>query len=166
MGMAVDLPGWLPPAITSLGGVALGAWLVDRFTGNRWLRQQQWASREQHYLNLLTHLNKARMDLERQGTYYDVPGSEHNDYSGNEHFIALGNAISESLNAVRELSGPARVFLAKPAIDALEKLDREERQAEEHSMFQGEYIDTTLPLVREAENVVLAAAQLQLNPKL
>lgn len=155
---------WVAP-IAALVGTALGAWLLDHFSGKRWLRQQQWAAREKYYVDLLTHLTKAEMGLQGQSEYYHEPGSEYQNYSNDERFARLGRAAYEALHAVEELAGPARLFLSQEAIDALQTLVREDWNAAFDSAHSGEYIDKALPLVQKAETAVLAAAQTQLTAR-
>jgi hypothetical protein len=76
----VEMTVWVAP-IAAVCGTALGAWLVDHFSGKRWQSQQQWAIKEKRYTDLLTQLMQAQMSLQRQSEYYDEPGSEHQDCS-------------------------------------------------------------------------------------
>jgi hypothetical protein len=148
--------------VSALLGTALGAWAVDHFAGKRWLAQQQWAARERYYADLLTNLRKAELSLHAQDEYYIEPGSEHRDLSDNERFQRLGHIADEALETVQQLAGPAGVFLPQAAIAALEKLARENWHAAFTASFPGEYIDSALPLVREAKRAVLEAATSQL----
>lgn len=155
---------WVAP-IAALVGTALGAWLLDHFSGKRWLEQQQWAAREKYYVDLLTRLTTVEMSLQQQSVYYEEPGSEYHDHSKDEKFARLSKSAYEALQAVEEIAGPARLFLSQDAIDALQELVREDWHAAYATVHPGEYIDKALPLVQRAAAAVLTAAQAQLNPR-
>jgi hypothetical protein len=147
----------------ALLGTALGAWLLDHYSGRRWLRQQQWAAREKRYIDLLVQLTKAELALQAQDEYYMEPGSQHVDHSKSERFMQLGSAAAEALRSVEELAGPAQVFLSQKAIDALRELVREDWNAAFGSAHPGEYIEKALSLVQNARATVVTEAKTQLN---
>lgn len=129
-----------------------------------WLTQQQWAIREQHYMNLLAHLTKLKLSLQDRDSYYMEPGSEHNmNISQNEHFQELGRVGHASYQAIRELIGPASVFLSGKAIDSLEQLVRDHWDVAEFSMCTADYVSTALELVKVAQSAVLAEARNELS---
>lgn len=146
-------------AVSALSGVAL----AHLFSQRQRLSQQQWDVRERHYMELLRHLTKARLSLKQQCEYFDEPGSEYHDYSNNERFRKLGESAQESLAALEELMGPARVFLSPNAIRALEDLMRGTWNASMDSLHVGEYVDAAAKLVEKAEAEVLAAAKSHLG---
>ena len=141
----------------------MGAWLLDHFSGKRWLAQQQWAARERYYVELLGHLTKAEMSLQAQSEYYAAPGSEDYDYSKDERFTELGRTAGKVLHAVEELAGTAALFLSQKAIDALQELVREDWHAS-FDTTPDEYLNKALPFVRTAKAAVLAAAKAELAP--
>jgi hypothetical protein len=159
--MTVDMIVWVAP-MAALVGTALGAWLVNHFSGKRWQSQQQWAIREKRYTDLLTQLTQAQMSLQLS-EYYEEPGSEHQDYRKDERFTELGRTASDALHAVEALAGHARLFLSQAAIDVLDMLIREGWHAALGALHPGEYIDKALLLVRTAQAPVLAATKADLS---
>lgn len=146
-------------ALSALIAAAITHWLSQR----RQRGQQQWEARERHYMELLRHLTMARLNLSGQSEYFDDPGSEYHDYSKNERFVRLGKVADESLAALEELTGPARVFLSAKAISALEEMRRGTWHASMDAPHISEYIAAALELVEKAEAEVLAAAKSHLN---
>lgn len=129
-----------------------------------WLTQQQWAIREQHYMNLLANLTKLKLSLRDRDSYYMEPGSEHNDkLSKGERFQALAQVGHESYQAIRELIGPASVFLSAKAIESLEKLVCDHWSVAEFSACTAEYVSEALTLVETAQSSVLAEARNELS---
>jgi hypothetical protein len=149
--------------IFALIGTALGAWLVDRFAGKRWLIQQQWESREKHYVALLDQLRRAELALRQQDDYYIEPGSEHRDHRGNAHFNQLEVTASKALPSVKELTGPAILFISDDVASALSELETEEWTASMYSSFPGEYVDMVLPKVKAARDAIKASGRIQLS---
>jgi hypothetical protein len=132
-------------------------------TRKSWLTQQQWAIREQHYMRLLSHLMKLKLSLQDRKSYYMEPGSEHDEnLSAGEHFQNLAAVGHESYQAIRELMGPASVFLSSTAIESLEQLVRDHWGIAEFSMCTAEYVAEALKLVEVAQSVVLAEARNEL----
>ncbi|VWX36527.1 conserved hypothetical protein [Limnobacter sp. 130] len=132
-----------------------------------WLTQQQWAIREQHYMSLLSHLMKLSLSLEDRNSYYMEPGSEHDrTRSQGEHFKELSRVGYESYQAIRELIGPASVFLSDKAIESLEQLVRDHWGAAEFSAGTAEYVSKALKLVEIAQSAVLAEARNELTHSL
>jgi hypothetical protein len=128
-----------------------------------WLTQQQWTIREQHYMNLLANLTKLKLTLEDRDSYYIQPGSEHNaKLADGEHFQALAHAGHESYQAIRELMGPASVFLSSKTIESLEQLVRDHWSVAEFSACTAEYVSEALTLVQAAQSAVLAEARSEL----
>ena len=129
-----------------------------------WLTQQQWAIREQQYALLLTHLTKLELSLQDRESYYIEPGSEHDEnLSKGEHFQALATAGHESYQTIRELIGPASIFLSSRTIDALEKLVRDHWSVSEFSVCTAEYVSEALKLVQAARTAVFEEARNELT---
>ena len=129
-----------------------------------WLTQQQWAIREQHYMSLLAHLTKLKLSLQDRDSYYMEPGSEHDrSRSEGKHFQGLARVGHESYQAIRELIGPASVFLSGKAIESLEKLVRDHWSVAEFSACTAEYVSEALKLVEVAQSAVLAEARNELT---
>lgn len=129
-----------------------------------WLTQQQWAIRERHYMSLLTHLTKLKLSLEDRSSYYMEPGSEHNAArSQGGHFQELERVGCESYQAIRELIGPASVFLSVKAVDSLEQLVRNHWNVAEFSVCTADYVSEALKLVKVAQLAVLAEARNELT---
>jgi hypothetical protein len=158
----MSFPDALIGPLAALLGTALGAWLLDRYSGKRWLQQQQWAAKQKYYGDLLQYLTKAEMALQAQSEYYMEPASEHRDYSGNAHFMKLGSVAAEALHSLQELTGPAQVFLSSRAMDALKNLVREDWNASFSASHTGEYVENALPLVQAARAAVVAEAKTEL----
>jgi hypothetical protein len=128
-----------------------------------WLTRRQWAIREQHYMSLLSNLTKLKLSLEDRSSYYIQPGSEHDQArSEGEHFQNLSRVGYDSYQAIRELIGPASVFLSAGAIAALENLVREQWHVSEFSSCTAEYVEDSLKLVDAAHSAVLREAQVEL----
>jgi hypothetical protein len=124
---------------------------------------RRWELKREITWNLLSHLAKAQLSLTAQSTYYMEPGSEHCDNSEDAGFAKLSRTASAALRAVEELTGPAQLFLSQEAIDALQRLAREEWHADYSAGADRlGYIDKTLPLVQQAQATVLAAAKAEL----
>jgi hypothetical protein len=133
-------------------------------SSKNWLTQQQWAIREKHYMDLLASLTKLKLSLEDRASYFVEPGSEHNNsVSDGEHFKTLERVGHESYQAIRELIGPASVFLSDKAIESLEKLVRNHWNLAEFSAGTADYVFEVLPLVKEAQSVVLLEARSELS---
>ena len=129
-----------------------------------WLTQQQWSIREQHYMSLLAHITKLKLSLQDRNSYYMEPGSEHNDaLSKGEHFQELARVGHESYQAIRELIGPASVFLSGKAIGSLERLVRDHWGIAEFSACTAEYVSEALKLVEAAQSAVLGEARNELT---
>jgi hypothetical protein len=128
-----------------------------------WLTQQQWSIRERHYMSLLQHLGRLKMSLSDRSSYFIEPGSEHNEkLTENEYFQSLSRAGHESYQAIRELIGPASVFLSSKAIASLEQLVHGHWHAAEFSICTAEYVSGSLTLVDCAYQAVLAEAKNEL----
>ena len=128
-----------------------------------WLTQQQWAIREQHYISLLSHLMKLKLSLQDRDDYYMEPGSEHDETrSKGEHFQKLAQAGHESYQALRELIGPASLFLSSKSIESLEKLVQGHWNVAEFSVCTAEYVSEALKLVEIAQAAVLSEAKNEL----
>lgn len=129
-----------------------------------WLTQQQWAIREQHYMSLLTHLTKLKLSLQDRDSYYMEPGSEHDrSRSEGKHFRELSRVGHESYQAIRELIGPASMFLSGKAIGSLEQLVRDHWSVTEFSACAAEYVSEALKLVEAAQSAVLEEARNELT---
>ena len=129
-----------------------------------WLTQQQWGIREQHYMNLLTHLTKLKLSLQDRDSYYIEPGSEQDSYrSEGKHFQELAQIGHESYQKIRELIGPASVFLSGKTIESLEQLVHEHWSVAEFSICTAEYVSESLKLVEAAQSAVLAEARNELT---
>jgi hypothetical protein len=129
-----------------------------------WLTQQQWAIREQHYMSLLKHLTKLKLSLQDRASHYIGPGSEHDkSRSKGKHFQDLTQVGHESYQAIRELIGPASVFLSGRAIESLEQLVRDHWSVAEFSVCTADYVSQALKLVEAAQSAVLAEARNELT---
>ncbi len=129
-----------------------------------WLTQQQWSIREQHYISLLTHLTKLKLSLQDRDSYFMEPGSEHDQSRSEcEHFQELARVGHESYQVIRELIGPASVFLSARAIESLEQLVRDHWSVAEFSACTAEYVSEALKLVEVAHSAVLAEARNELT---
>jgi len=125
-----------------------------------WLTQQQWVLREKHYTGLLSHLTKLKLSLEDRKLYYVEPGSEHNEtISQDENFLALSKTGQESYQAIRELIGPASLFLSQDAIKSLEYLVRNDLDNSLYSACMEEYVSEALKLVERAQSIILKEAR-------
>jgi hypothetical protein len=132
-------------------------------SGRNWLSQQQWSFREQRYSELLSHLTKLRISLQDRSDYFMEPGSEHDESrTEGENFKQLARRGYESYQAIRELIGPASVFLSANAIQALEELVREHWGVAEFSICAADYITSSLKLVDAAHAAVLTEARSEL----
>lgn len=129
-----------------------------------WLTQQQRAIREKHYMDLLAHLTKLKLSLQDRDSYYTEPGSEHNmTIAQDERFQELGRIGNASYQAIRELIGPASVFLSDKAINSLEHLVRDHWNIAEFSICTADYVSTALKLVDAAQSIILAEARNELS---
>lgn len=165
-GRATDMDNYwsqMVGAAIALVGAGLGALLQHHLAQKQFRAQQQWSAREKHYMELLGHLSRARVNLTALSEYFMEPDSEHNDYSKDSRFKQLRQNVHVSLAALKELVGPARVFLSKDATDALDDLQKEEWSAGMDAFNESEYIESLAKLVEYADSKVLAAAKAHLN---
>lgn len=153
---------WLAPVVAVFGAFG-GAWLGNRLSRDSWLRQRRLISREKYYLDLLAQLKKAELNFERQCEYFEAPGSEHVDHSEDDQFKKAGKDAAEALHSLKELAGPAEVFLSPRAIAALRELIREEWHAGYDAVDQGGYARKVLTLVSSAQAAIIEAAKDELG---
>lgn len=131
-----------------------------------WVNQQHWSFREKYYMGILEHLTILQSTLLDRKDYYLEPGSEHNDKpTDTEHFRELTLRGSESYRTIRELVGPASVFLSDKSTSALRKLISEHWNVAYFSSCTAEYLDSSLKLVDAAYSAVLEEAQNDLGNK-
>lgn len=96
-------------------------------------------------MSLLSHLMKLKLSFEDRSDYYMEPGSEHDETrSKGEHFQKLAHVGYESYQAIRELIGPASVFLSNKAIKSLEQLVHDHWSVAEFSSCTAEYVSGSL----------------------
>jgi hypothetical protein len=132
-------------------------------SGKSWLMQQQWSIREKHYMDLLLNLTRLKLSLQDRDDCYMEPGSEHDDSQAeSERFKELSRVGYESFRCIRELIGPASVFLSNETIEALEELVREHWHTAKFSACNAEYISSALKLVDAAYLAVLTEARNEL----
>lgn len=133
-----------------------------------WLTQQQWIIREQKYSELLKYLTKIQMAIHEQQDYFTEPYNPHDakwmqSISENSNFKRLGQRMIEAEELLRELIGPASVFLSDKTIASLHRL-----QAEIHGIANftaqhlGEYVEETRKVVDAAYEAVLQEARNEL----
>ena len=149
---------WFPAVMTLLGTI-LGAAMEHLYSGRNWLQQQQWSNREKYYTDLLANLTRLRISLEHRSEYFERPGSEYDKVENEDWFKTNAETGGTAFRAIRELTGPARVFLSGKVIDALEELIREQWNAAEHSVCTAEYVTSLLTIVQTAEAEVLKEAR-------
>lgn len=131
-------------------------------SGSAWLTQQQWGFREKYYVALLTQLNRLNVSLIDQSEFYLEPGSEHDvSIVNNPRFEELSRVERVALQEIREIMGPASLFLADAAIRSLEELIKKQWHIA-YDSHPEEYLTKTLPLVEEAMNQVRAEAKKEL----
>jgi hypothetical protein len=134
--------------------------IKNNLSGKNWLNQQQWAIREKYYLGLLAHLTKLRLSLVDREVRFDQPGSEYdNTIDETDHFKRLRHIGDEAHQAIRDLIGPAAVFLSEETIKQLEQLDRDYWNAAEDSVCTADYTTKARKLVDAAQAAVLAEAK-------
>ena len=137
-----------------------------KLLSRNWINQQHWGFREKYYMGILEHLTILRNTLLDRSNYYLQPGSEHDDnHTDTEHFRELTLRGSESYRTVRELIGPASVFLSDKSRSALQELMSEHWHVAEFSSCKAEYLDSTLKLVDVAYSAVLEEAKNDLGNK-
>ena len=137
--------------------------IKTELVGRNWLTQQQWSIRERHYTNLLGKLWTFKLSLQDRDDYYAGPGSEHDDFhTETERFIELGQRGAEAFEAIRELIGPAAVFLSERTVEALNQLVKDHWGTAEFSSCQSDYLKSTLELADAAYVAVLAEAKNEL----
>lgn len=117
-------------------------------------------------MGLLEHLTVLRNTLLDRNDYYLEPGSEHDDkHTHTEHFQELTLRGSESYRTVRDLIGPAAVFLSDKSRSAIQELTSEYWHLTEFSSCKAEYLDSTMKLVDVAYSAVLQEAKSDLGNK-
>ncbi len=129
-----------------------------------WLNQQHWNIQEQHYVNLLTHLTRFKLSLQDRNDYYDEPGSQFDETRAHsEHFQQLAKIGSDSYQAIRELIGPASIFLSSESMEALNELTHSHWGVAEYSACTADYVSKTLTLVEKAQSTIVAQAKKELT---
>lgn len=129
-----------------------------------WLTQQQWNMREKYYMSLLACLTKFRLSLEDRSGYFNEPGSEYDvSLTDGEHYQSLAQIGSQCYQEIRELLGPASVFLSRSAIESIERLLHEQWNIAEFSACAADYVSESLVLVRAAHEAVLREAKSDLQ---
>lgn len=143
--------------------VSLFAVCISWIGVRAWRQQLKWSRREKYYMGLLSNLTKFKLSLLDRESYYMEPGSEYNKPNmSDKYFQELTRVGYESFQAIRELTGPASVFLSNRAIAALDKLESELWEVGEYSVCTAEYISSALRLVEAAYSRVLAEAKNEL----
>jgi hypothetical protein len=133
-----------------------------------WLLQQQWGIREQHYAELLTQLTKFRMALHDQDEYFVEPYHPHDEkwmqsVRDNSKFQMLGQRASEANQALRELVGPASIFLSDKTIVLLTQMQSDHYGIANFSaMHLGEYVAETRKVIDAVYEAVLVEARTEL----
>lgn len=147
------------PAVMALLGIMAGAILEHFFSRRNWLRQQQWGIREKYYTDLLYNLRKLRLSLQDRAGFFEEPGSEYSNYDDDESFKALAHRGGEAFHAIRELTGPACIFLSGKTVGTLEELNCEQWNAAQFSVCTAEYVRKLLAVVEEAEGAIVNEAR-------
>lgn len=133
-----------------------------------WLLQQQWGIREQHYAQLLTHLTKFRIALHDQEEYFTEPYNPHDSawmqsVSDNSNFQMLGQRANEASQALREIIGPASIFISNKTTMALTMMQSDHYGiANFGAMHLGEYVAETRKIVDAVYEAVLVEARTEL----
>jgi len=133
-----------------------------------WLLQQQWGIREQRYAELLTHLTKFRIALHDQEEYFMEPYNPHDEermrsVRDDDHFQMLRQRALEANHALRELVGPASIFLSSKTIAALAQMHSDHFGiANFGAMHLGEYVAETRKVADAAYEAVLTEARTEL----
>lgn len=117
-------------------------------------------------MGILEHLTILNSTLLDRKDYCLESGSEYNDKpTDTEHFRELTLRGSESYRTVRELVGPASVFLSDKSTSALRGLISEYWNVAQFSSCTAEYLDSSLKLVDVAYSAVLEEAKNDLGNK-
>jgi hypothetical protein len=138
------------------------------FSSRVWLLQKQWGIREQKYAELLQQLTKFRMAIHGQDEYFMEPYDDHDQkfmrsVSENGKFQKLGTVIIEADEALRELVGPASIFLSDKTIAALSEMHIKKYEIANFSATHlGEYVAETRKVVDAAYEAVLQEARSEL----
>lgn len=142
---------------------------IKQSLSNRtWLLQQQWAIREQKYAELLKYLTKFRVAIHEQQEYFTEPYDPHDakwmqSISENSNFQTLGQRIIEADEVLRELIGPASIFLSDKTIAALNQMQSDNYGIANFSaQHLGEYVEETRKVVDAAYDAVLQEARSEL----
>lgn len=142
---------------------------IKQTLSNRtWLLQQQWAIREQKYAELLKYLTKFRVAIHGQEEYFMEPYDPHDSawmrsVSENSNFKKLDQRIIEANEALRELIGPASIFLSDKTIAALNEMEAENFGIANFSALHlGDYVEETRKVVDAAYEAVLQEARSEL----
>jgi hypothetical protein len=141
-------------------GVVVGLFLQHFFARGRWLDERRWNVREKYYLELVSALTKWNFTLQDRSAYYIEPGSESRDaeIASSEDFRKLSQEGTEALRALRDLAGPAALFLSDKTIHALQQLRRDHWNVGYSSGCNDEYLTGAIKLA-DAQTAVLEEAR-------
>ncbi|MGY8624407.1 hypothetical protein [Chromobacterium violaceum] len=143
--------------------------IKSTLSSRSWLLQQQWSIREKSYSDLLSELWKFRTALVEQDTFFMHPYNPHDrqfmeSVENNDYFRRMGKQAADSSQVLCELIGPAAIFLSEKTIKILRDLEKDHFHiATFDSSHTGEYIKSTLKIVDEAYQAVLAEARSELT---
>lgn len=90
--------------------------------GKGWVRQQHWAHREKHYLELLSRLWTLMFCSEALFVYHGQGGNNDDSEHKEQYERKLVEQRSAALDALMHAIGPAAVFLPDPAMKYLREI--------------------------------------------
>lgn len=132
----------------------------DSITSKSWISQQRWTMREKRYSDLLSELEILRQSLHERLKFYSEQG-DLQDYSipVQPEFAEQEEIGTAAFNAIRQMIGPAAIFLPKTVQKALEKLVSAEYDLTAGPIETFTYNDQLVNAVTETYNNVLAQAR-------
>jgi hypothetical protein len=130
-----------------------------------WHNQQYWSIKEKHYTEILKHLTICKSTIIDRLEFYQTPCSEYDDSCSNtELFINLSQKAQVSFLVLRDLIGPASIFLSDTTIETLTVLNKEHAGIANYgAVCMKDYLESTYKEVDKAFCSVLYEARNQLN---
>lgn len=134
---------------------------VSRLT---WKHQTQWAAREKLYIDLTTQLQLLQISIIDRCEHFLQPGSEYDTkIPESERYRKLSRDGSAALQKIRELQGPAAVYLESASTKLIQSLISQLWNAGEDAACTKDYVDAAHDIVEKTLKSVVRQAKRDLG---
>jgi len=125
-----------------------------------WMNQQHWGVKEKIYTDILSNLTIMEISYIDRLDYYIRPESEHDmSIPGKKRYQLLAKNEVEALRSIRELIGPAALFISESTIAVIKKLYGDSWLSEQAGDHPKEYLEWMLKSTKDAYAIVLSDAK-------